>query len=161
MTPFGPFYPLPLQSAVNHAERFTELLEDYELTPPSDGEDFIAWLTGRADEVSRVVESMVADWRKSVWTDDEAGMRIEMYIRQLHESLVHQGIVTDATGLPKCCIGHVNTTVIATLPEAHTTIRAVADSEPVRPALSGTVIAPIESLMVDIMLEPTPKSGRG
>jgi hypothetical protein len=161
MTPFGPFYPIALQSAVNHAERFIELLEGYELEPPSDAEGFVAWLTGRGDEVLRFVESTVADWKKSVSTADEAGMRIELYLRQLHESLVHQGVVTDATGLPSCCIGVVNTTAAATLPEARTTVREVVRSEPVRPAHSGTVIAPIESVLVDLALEPTPKSGRG
>lgn len=48
MKVFGPLYPLPLQLAVDHAERFCTLLDGYEQLPPSSDENFVAWLTGRA-----------------------------------------------------------------------------------------------------------------
>ena len=60
MKVFGPLYPLPLQLAVNHAERFCTLLDGYEQSPPSSDENFVAWFTGRAGEVVRVVENAVA-----------------------------------------------------------------------------------------------------
>ena len=84
MKVFGPLYPLPLQLAVNHAERFCTLLDGYEQLPPSSDENFVAWLTGRAGEVVRVVENAVVDWNDGQ-TADAAGMRIEQYLRCLHE----------------------------------------------------------------------------
>jgi len=157
---FGPFYPLPLQSAVNHAERFCALLEGYELTPPSDDERFLAWLTGRAGEVTTVVGSAVTDWRNGAYSDDAAGMRIEQYMRGLHEALVLYDVINDRTGLPDCCVAPHNTTVRSTPYEAVTvsaSLPVVYESSPQR---SGTVVESVsEALIEHLLSESNPKAG--
>lgn len=151
MKVFGPFYPHPLQSAVDHAERFCGLLEDYELSSPSRDEGFLAWLSGRAGEVTRVVESAVGDWKGGGKSADAAGMRIEEYLRGLHEALVVHNVVTDQTGLPPCCIAPVNTTMRATPFEVPTTEGPpVVDAAPAR---SGTVVESIDGALLDHWLK--------
>jgi len=100
---FGPFYPVALQSAVNHAERFCGVLADFEARPPSEDEQFLAWLSGREGEVRQVVENVVTDWDGNLQTADGWGMKIEEYLRVLHEALVRFGAVTLETGVPMCC----------------------------------------------------------
>ena len=159
MKVFGPLYPLPLQLAVNHAERFCALLDSYEQSPPSSDENFVAWFTGRAGEVVRVVENAVADWNDGQ-TADAAGMRVEQYLRGLHEDLLMHDVVNDWTGLPVCCIAPHSTTVRATPYEAATPsvpqIPVAAESSPRR---SGTVAVSVDDALIEHMLsECEPKA---
>ena len=156
---FGPFYPLPLQSAVHHAERFCALLEGYELSPPSADERFLAWLSGRVGEVTKVIENAVSDWNSGAHSADATGMHIEQYLRTLHEALVMHGVVNDRTGLPECCVAQYSSTVQATPYEA-TTVSVehtpVGDSGPRR---SGTVIESVDEALIEHLLsEREPKA---
>ncbi len=150
MKVFGPFYPSVLQSEVNHAERFCALLEGYEVSAPSREESFVAWLSGRAGEVARVVESAVADW-KGGGTHEAAATRIEEYLRGLHEALVHHNVVSDQTGLPACCVATLNTTMRATPFEMPTTEEAPVQEA--TPARSGTVVESIDGVLLDHWLK--------
>jgi hypothetical protein len=105
MTVFGPFYPPSLQAVVNHAERLSELLVVHELAPPT-REWARVWMTGRADEIVRFTEHLVALWREGRLGDDEAAATLDGYLATLHEGL--------ATHLrcpaPSCCEGSAATT---------------------------------------------------
>jgi hypothetical protein len=150
MKVFGPFYPPALQPTVNHAERFCSLLEGYEVSAPSREEGFLAWLSGRAGEVARVVESAIADW-KGGGSPEAAATRIEEYLRGLHEALVHHNVVTDQTGLPACCVAAMNTTMRATPFEMPTTEEAPVQEA--TPARSGTVVESIDGVLLDHWLK--------
>lgn len=156
---FGPFYPLPLQSAVNHAERFCTLLEGYELSPPSTDERFLAWLSGRVGEVAKVAENAIADWNGGGQSADASGTRIEQYLRTLHEALVAHDVVNDRTGVPECCVAQYSSTLQATPYEAATVSAErtpVGDSEPRR---SGTVVESVDEALIEHLLsENEPKA---
>jgi hypothetical protein len=156
---FGPFYPAALQAAVNHAELFCGVLSDYEHKPPVRSDAFLAWLSGRDGEVERVVENMVNDWRGRSVSDDEAAMQIELYLRRLHEDLVHHGVLTDKSGIPRCCINPFSSTVRAT-PFSTSAQTAPVDTAPMvlvdtLPSRNGTVIQPldesIEGMLHDVL----------
>jgi hypothetical protein len=151
MKVFGPFYPAPLQASVTHAESFCKVLTGYEVNPPTRKETFVAWLSGREGEVVRVVQEITSEWRAGSITAERASMQVERYLRDLHEALVHLGVLSDETGLPECCVVHVNMTVASTdVPDL--SITTTADATPMMPvemARSGTVIQPIEGIVVD------------
>jgi len=149
---FGPFYPVALQSAVNHAERFCGVLADFEARPPSEDEQFLAWLSGREGEVRQVVENVVTDWDGNLQTADGWGMKIEEYLRVLHEALVRFGAVTLETGVPMCCAAPLATTVRAVAPIANAvTPTALPVIESGR-WHSGTVVESFESVVIDGIL---------
>jgi hypothetical protein len=105
VTVFGPFYPPALQAVVNHAERLAELLGVHELAPPTQ-EWAEAWTIGRADEVVRFVEEVVARWREGRVPDEHAAAALEDYLAALHEGLAkHLGCTA-----PSCCAGGEATT---------------------------------------------------
>ena len=151
MKVFGPFYPAPLQAKVTHAESFCKVLAGYEIKPPTREEEFVAWLSGREGEVVRVVQEIATEWKAGTITAERASMQVDRYLRDLHEALVHLGAVTDETGLPECCISNVNTTVASgSLPDLSVT--TTADATPMMPvemSRSGTVIQPIEGLLIN------------
>jgi len=151
MKVFGPFYPSPLQASVTHAESFCKVLASYEVRPPTRKEAFVAWLSGREGEVVRVMQEIVAEWKSGGITAERASMQIDRYLRDLHEALVHHGVLTEETGLPHCCITNVNTTVASTsLPDLSVTTTAEATPMmPVELSRSGTVVQPIEGVLFD------------
>jgi hypothetical protein len=105
MRTFGPFYPQRLQAAVSHAERLVELLAAEERQGHR-GHLGRAWLAGRAGEVERFVEALVADWRAWRRTSDTAAAALREYLDALHDGMSAQlGMLA-----PACCLGASATT---------------------------------------------------
>jgi hypothetical protein len=98
MTPFGPYYPLALESVMRHAERLTELLTLRERgVAPHDAGG--AWITGRAAELRCVATVIGRDWHDGTVSADAAAARLAQHIKQLHEGLAeHLGLQW-----PSCC----------------------------------------------------------
>ncbi len=85
MTIYGPrCYPPGLQLAINHAERFTQLMNRLEATKPPEDPLGRAWLTGRADEVETVLASFVADWHAGRLSAAAAETAANSYLQTLH-----------------------------------------------------------------------------
>jgi hypothetical protein len=113
MRPFGPFYPQELQGIVSHAERLAELLAEEEAR--GGGCDLAdAWLSGRAGEVERFVEVLVAGWRAGARSGDEAADILSGYLEALHEGLALHLHITVAD----CCVDALAPTAVPRTGEA-------------------------------------------
>jgi hypothetical protein len=106
MTPFGPYYPLALESVMRHAERLTELLTlcERRVAPHDAGG---AWITGRAAELRCVATVIGRDWHDGTVSADAAAARLTRHIKHLHEGLAqHLGL-----RWPSCCRPNLNKAV--------------------------------------------------
>jgi len=144
---FGPFYPPALQALVNHAERLSELLAVHELAPPTQ-EWAQVWMTGRADEVVRFVEHVVALWRGGKLKDADAAATLDGYLVALHEGLAKH-LSCDA---PSCCAGDAATTARPARRGGRGRARAVATGNE-----DPTALGTIDSLLLEEMLRPPGK----
>jgi hypothetical protein len=91
--------PSAVQPVVSHAERLAALLFAYELTPPIGDVTASTWLTGRAAEVERYVETLVDDWSSGAANEKDVVAMLGSYLAELHAGLrVHLHL--DA---PPCC----------------------------------------------------------
>ncbi len=98
MSPFGPFYPPRLQASINHAERLARVLLEEE-GRTCDARHVAAWLVGRAGELERFVEALVAEWRAGRRGPDASSAALDGYLATLHEGLAKRLGVTR----PRCC----------------------------------------------------------
>jgi hypothetical protein len=88
-----------VQPVVSHAERLAALLFACELTPPTGDATASTWLTGRAAEVERVVESVIDDWSSGAAKESDVVAMLGSYLAELHAGLrVHLHLDT-----PSCC----------------------------------------------------------
>lgn len=106
MSPFDQNFPEPLQSIVNHAERFSVALALAETdqsrdvaTGPAELSLSETWLVGRAGEVEAVVGDIVGDWRSCGLSSRSASAAIECYLIGLHRSMARDA----SFGEPTCC----------------------------------------------------------
>jgi CheY-like chemotaxis protein len=93
-SPFGPFYPMPLQAAVTHAERLTNAVSDaldaildspaFDPNEPTEAE---VWLVGRAEELELFVMEVVRDWRRGALRIEDAAEVLDRYIESIHRGL--------------------------------------------------------------------------
>ena len=106
MNTVGLGFPEPLQSVVNHAERFSIALGLAETdqsrtaaTAPHGLALSETWLVGRAGEVESLVGDVVHEWRAGLLTAKGAAAVIEFYLRAAHRGM------RDSAGLgnPTCC----------------------------------------------------------
>jgi len=98
MSPFGPYYPLVLDTIMRHAERMTEVLVLYERVSKPD-EPGHKWLGGRAAELRCVAAVLGRDWHDGRLSAGAAAVELARYIRDLHDAFtLHLGIDT-----PSCC----------------------------------------------------------
>jgi hypothetical protein len=98
MPPKGTRYPAVLQAVMNHAQRLRGVLEERERrTLPGDPD--AAWLIGRAGEVQCVVALTALDWYQERYSGQEAAVRLQRYVREIHDGLaMHLDIA-----MPPCC----------------------------------------------------------
>jgi hypothetical protein len=109
MSAFGPFYPPALQHAINHAERFSDILARLPVAAAEDAET--AWIVGRVDEIACFVRAITRDWRGGGIEECRAAVAIGMYVDGLHAGLVRRlGVgtlaccaVLDVTARPLTC----------------------------------------------------------
>ncbi len=104
MNPFGQGFPAPLQTVVNHAERFSIalLLAERDQGVATGGRELLlpeTWVVGRAAEVESFVEDIVYDWRAGAFTPKSAAAAIEAYLRSLHRGMRDK----TALGGASCC----------------------------------------------------------
>jgi hypothetical protein len=98
MTPGAPHYPPILQTVLDHAARFAELLAQRERAC-APGEAGALWLAGRATEVQCVAAAAAVDWHEARRSAGSAAERLARYLHDLHEALaIHLGV-----GAPSCC----------------------------------------------------------
>lgn len=142
---FGPFYPPALQAVVNHSERLSELLVVHELAPPTQ-EWANVWMTGRADEVVRFAEHVVAQWREGRIGEDEAAATLDGYLVTLHEGLARH-LRCDA---PSCCEG----SSAATARPGRMGRRRPADRTGENDCTGPTSLATMDSLLLAEALRP-------
>jgi hypothetical protein len=91
--------PSLVQPVVSHAERLAALLFAHELTPPTGDSSASMWLTGRAAEVERYVESVVEDWASGAATEPAVVATLGAYLDELHAGLrLHLHLDS-----PSCC----------------------------------------------------------
>jgi hypothetical protein len=98
MSPFGPFYPPRMQASINHAERLARVLLEEELRT-CDARHVAAWLVGRAGELERFAEALVAEWRAGQRGPDATAVALDSYLATLHDGLAKRLGVTG----PRCC----------------------------------------------------------
>lgn len=106
-TPFGPFYPSPLQASVTHAERLARAMSDaldaildspaFDPNEPTDAE---VWLVGRTEEVEAFVAEIVGDWRRGALDLASAAAVLDRYIESMHRGMLAS--LSQGTPLP-CC----------------------------------------------------------
>lgn len=149
MNVFGPFYPPALQAVVNHAERLSELLGIHELAPPTQ-EWALAWMTGRADEIVRFVEQIVALWREGTLKEGDAAATLDGYLVTLHEGLAKHL----RCGAPSCCTGDAATTARPARKDG----RGHAEGAPAGHE-DPTALGTIDSLLLEEALRPSGKEG--
>jgi hypothetical protein len=106
---FGPHahYPLALQQAVDHAERFAALLATVEVRHRPADRAARAWLTGRSEELEMVIAAIVADWIAGRLTADGTTSAVLSYLRAVHagaERYLRLG------PMPACCLGDIAAT---------------------------------------------------
>jgi hypothetical protein len=145
MNVFGPFYPPALQAVINHAERLSELLGIHELAPPTQ-EWALVWMTGRADEIVRFVEHVVALWREGTLTDADAAATLEGYLAAVHEGL-KKHLKCDA---PSCCVGDAATTARPARRRGHRRARVASAGEE-----DPTALGTVDSLLLEELLRPS------
>ncbi len=107
MTTFGPFYPRRLQELVNHAERMARLLAVEERRNGC-GDFREAWLAGRASELERFVEAMIAEWRARKRGAASVIVVLSAYLEELHDGML---LNLGSRGLDCCLVGLDTTTV--------------------------------------------------
>ena len=145
MNVFGPFYPPALQAVINHAERLSELLGIHELAPPTQ-EWALVWMTGRADEIVRFVEHVVALRREGTLTDADAAATLAGYL-----AAVHEGLATHLKcAAPSCCVGDAATTARPARRGVRGRAR-VASAGHEDPTALGTV----DSVLLEELLRPS------
>jgi hypothetical protein len=145
MNVFGPFYPPALQAVINHAERLSELLGIHELAPPTQ-EWALAWMTGRADEIVRFVEHVVALWREGTLKDADAAATLDGYLAAVHEGLATH-LKCDA---PSCCVGDAATTARPACRRGHRRARVASAGEE-----DPTALGTVDSLLLEELLRPS------
>ena len=104
MNPFGQGFPEPLQSVINHAERFSIalLLAERDQAIATGLRELSlreTWVIGRAGEVESFVEDVVYAWRAGAFTVKSAAAAIEVYLRTLHRCMHDKTALGGAT----CC----------------------------------------------------------
>jgi hypothetical protein len=82
MTTLECIYPAPLQSAVRHAERLSQVFSMPELAGRLD-----MWGVGRANEIARFVELIVCDWSTGRLSDLDAATELNAYVESLETGL--------------------------------------------------------------------------
>jgi hypothetical protein len=133
MRTFGPFYPQAFQSVISHAERLVGLLAEEE--GRGGGNDMAdAWLAGRAGEVERFVESLVADWREGRRSCESAADVVREYLKALHDGMAEYLHIP----VPECCA------------DAAATVPGPGEARP-----EGAVVEPLSTLHGRLGLEKT------
>lgn len=101
MSVFGPKYPPELQAAINHAERFCELLARLEKRRPELARAGRRWLVRRREEIETVLDLIVQDLVSDCVDLSEATRSAASYLAELH---VGAQRALGLGALLECCI---------------------------------------------------------
>jgi hypothetical protein len=111
--PFGPYYPVVLDTVMRHAERQFELLRLRERMANRRDPGRL-WLAGRARELRSVANLVARDWHDGRLSAVAAARELTRHIAFVHEGLArHVGIKR-----PSCCRTHFVSTVLCPLTDS-------------------------------------------
>lgn len=97
---FGPQYPPNIQTLVNHAERFCELLARIEVVHPPRTSIGRAWLSGRTEEIETLLTCLVGDWNAQKIGADALTNAVTAYLNALHSGAQR---CLELGSAPDCC----------------------------------------------------------
>jgi hypothetical protein len=99
---FGRAVPPPLQEPMQHAERLCAVLARLEERGPSGRA--LSWLTGRREEIEKVLSLVVDDWAAKIRTVEDARTSVVEYLADLHSAVRH---LFGLEAVLDCCFGDV------------------------------------------------------